>query len=441
MDDMKAYSLREFIEKLDKEKRILRLKKPVSKKLEMAGIFKALEPKCQPIMAKDSDSGMDVVCNIYPSKGLVAEALGCKTSELVMKMKDAIHKPKEPKVVEKKDAPVLEVEEKPKLLSLPIPLHTEGDGGPYFSSAVVFAKDPELGQNASFHRMMVIDDSRLAIRILPRHLNSLVERAEARGERLKIAFAVGLPINMLLAGATSVKLGVDESHIANALSEMRMVELENGIKVPAEAEFVYVGEITTETHKEGMFVDLTETYDIEREQRVVKITKVYHRKNPIHHVLLPGGLEHKMLMGMPREPTIWKEVEAEGVSVANVSITPGGCSWLHGVVSIKKKKGEDGKKAIDGAFRGHSSMKHVVIVDDDIDILNPLEVEWAIATRFQANRNMKVMENMKGSSLDPSADPRTYMTTKVGLDCTKPIDRRKDFEKAKFMGVKTEDYL
>jgi UbiD family decarboxylase len=393
------------------------------------------------MMAKDKDSGMDVICNIYPCKELIAESLGCKTSELVPKIKNAIDHPKDQVAVKKSEAPVMEMEEKPDLLSLPIPLHTQEDGGPYFSSAVVFAKDPELGQNASFHRMMVIGKDKLAIRILPRHLNSFLERADARGEALKIAFAVGLPINMLLAGASSVKLGTDEAHIANSLSEMKMVELENGIKVPADAEFAYIGEITKETHKEGMFVDLTETYDIERMQRVVKIAKVYHRKNPLHHVLLPGGLEHKMLMGMPREPTIWKEVESEGISVNNVSITPGGCSWLHGIVSIKKKKEDDGKKAIDAAFRGHSSMKHVVIVDEDIDILNPNEVEWAIATRFQASKNMRIMENVKGSSLDPSADPHTYMTTKMGLDCTKQLDRAKDFEKAKFMKVNVEDYI
>jgi UbiD family decarboxylase len=437
----KAMLFREFIDKMRKEGKALTLKKPVSRNLEMAGVFKALESRRMPIIGKDKESGMDVVCNVYPTKELVAESLGCAVQELVMKMRSAIENPKAPAVVGRKDAPVLEIEEKPDLLSLPIPLHTAGDGGPYFSSAVVFAKDPELGQNASFHRMMVLGKDSLAIRILPRHLNTFVERADQRGESLKIAFAVGLPINMLLAGATSVKLGVDESHIANSLSPIRMVELENGIRVPADAEFVYLGEITRETHTEGMFVDLTETYDIAREQRVVKLHKVFHRKGPMHHILLPGGLEHKMLMGMPREPTIWKEVEKDGIRVSNVSITPGGCSWLHGVVAIKKEKDDDGKRAIDAAFRGHSSMKHVVIVDDDIDILNPFEVEWAIATRFQASKGMKIYENAKGSSLDPSADPQTYATTKVGIDCTKSLGNKKAFEKAQFMKVNVSDYL
>ena len=305
----------------------------------------------------------------------------------------------------------------------------------------MFVKDDKIGINASFHRMMVVGKNKLVIRILPRHLHSFMEKAEERGENLQIAFAVGTPINAMLAAATSVELGFNEMTIANSLSYIRMVELENGIMVPADSEFVYVGEITKETHSEGPFVDLTETLDIVREQRVIKINKIYHRKEPIHHVLLPGGLEHKILMGMPREPTIWKEVEKAGIEVKGVNITPGGCSWLHGVVAINKKKDDDGKKAIKAAFNGHKSMKHVIIVDDDINIFDPNEVEWAIATRFQANKDMIIKEGVKGSSLDPSADVKTRMTTKVGFDCTKPLEGKENFEKAEYKKVYIKKYI
>lgn len=436
-------NIRSFIKKLETEDRIIMIKKPLSKKLEMAGVFKALENKKQPIVAKDKDSGLTVACNIFGDKQLVADALGCKPNELVLKMKHAIDNPSKPNIISKEEAPVLEVEIEPNLSQLPIPLHTEKDGGPYFSSAVVFAKDPELGQNASFHRMMVISNDKVVIRMLPRHLHTFMERAEEQGGPLKIAFAVGLPVNVLLAAATSVELGQDEMAIANTLSPVNLVEVDYGIKVPSDAEYVYIGEITKNMHDEGPFVDLTETLDIVRRQRIVKIEKVYHRKNPIHHVLLPGGLEHKILMGMPREPTIWKSVEKAGVIVKNVNITPGGCSWLHGIVSIEKKKKDDGKIAVEAAFKGHKSMKHVIIVDDDIDISNPNDVEWAIATRFQASKDLYVFENVKGSSLDPSADPNTRLTTKVGLDCTKPInpDEKKKFEKAKYKKVDVDEYI
>ncbi|MCC7569854.1 UbiD family decarboxylase [Candidatus Micrarchaeota archaeon] len=433
-------SFRDFVEKLKKETRVIELKKPVDKKLDMAGVFKTLENEKIPILGEDKDSGMKVVCNVYGDKKLVAEAIGCEQGELVKKLTKAIANPSEPTVIEKTEAPVLEKEEEVDLTKLPIPLHTDKDGGPYFSSAVIFVYDKELGRNASFHRMAVIDKDKLVIRMLPRNLNAFRDKAEERGENLKIAFAVGIPINALLAAATSVELGFDEMTIANSLSPIKMVEIENGIRVPAEAEYVYVGEITKEEHDEGPFVDLTETFDIIRKQRVIKINKIYHRKNSIHHVLLPGGLEHKVLMGMPREPTIWREVEKAGISVKGVNVTPGGCSWLHGVVSIDKKTDEDGKNAIEAAFQGHKSMKHVVIVDEDINIFDPNEVEWAIATRFQANRDVVMKEGAKGSSLDPSSDPETRATTKVGLDCTKPLVGKENFEKAEYKKVNVEEY-
>jgi UbiD family decarboxylase len=203
---------------------------------------------------------------------------------------------------------------------------------------------------------------------------------------------------------------------------------------------VFEATITSEMHDEGPFVDLTETYDIVRSQRLVKINKIHHRTNPLFHTLLPGGLEHKILMGMPREPTILNEVN-KVCECTGVNITPGGCSWLHGIVSIKKKKEDDGKSAISAAFNGHKSMKHVIIVDDDIDIYDPQEVEWAIATRVQADRDVIILPNQKGSSLDPSADPNTYATTKVGVDATATLSNLEDFEKAKFMKIRIEDYI
>ena len=140
------------------------------------------------------------------------------------------------------------------------------------------------------------------------------------------------------------------------------------------------------------------------------------------HGLLPGGLEHKILMGMPREPTIYQEV-SKVCEVQDVLVTPGGTSWLHGAVSIRKKTPEDGKNAIHAAFLGHKSMKHVFIVDDDIDIHDPNQIEWAMATRFQGDRDLVILPKQKGSSLDPSSNLETRETTKIGFDLTIPSDR------------------
>ena len=252
---------------------------------------------------------------------------------------------------------------------------------------------------------------------------------------------VGAPINFLLAAATSVELGKNEMEIANSLMPLRTVRLPSGIIVPADAEFVFEARITKEMHDEGPFVDLTETYDVVRSQRVVQFTRIHHRKDPIWHVLLPGCLEHKLLMGMPREPTIFNEVN-KVAPCTGVNITPGGCSWLHAVVGIKKKHAEDGKKAIEAAFAGHKSLKHVVVVDEDIDIYDPSSVEWAIATRLQADKGVHILSGQKGSSLDPSADPNTYATSKMGIDATKPlVAHGKNFTKAGWKKVNSNDYL
>jgi 2,5-furandicarboxylate decarboxylase 1 len=182
------------------------------------------------------------------------------------------------------------------------------------------------------------------------------------------------------------------------------------------------------------------TYDDVRKQRVFKVKRVTHRKNPVYHALVPGGLEHKVMMGMPREPTILKKVN-EVCECVDVSITPGGCSWLHGVVKIRKKSEEDGRKAIEAAFKGHASMKHVVIVDEDIDILDPLDVEWAISTRVQMDKDAVIKPGEKGSSLDPSADPETRATCKVGLDATCPIADRKFYLRAEFPKVNLKELV
>jgi len=192
--------------------------------------------------------------------------------------------------------------------------------------------------------------------------------------------------------------------------------------VPAECEAVLEGRMTRRLGDEGPFIDLTETWDIVRQQPVIEIDCITHRRSPIYHALLPGGLEHKLLMGLPREPTIFQAV-SEVTDCRAVSITPGGMSWLHAVVQIEKKAADDGRRAIEAAFRGHGSLKHVVVVDADVDPFDSMAVEWAVATRFQADRDLMIYENQPSSSLDPSAalvPGQKARSAKMGLDATIP---------------------
>jgi len=194
-------------------------------------------------------------------------------------------------------------------------------------------------------------------------------------------------------------------------------------------------------HAEGPFVDLTETYDVVRQEPVLEVKTITHRQDAIWYALLPGALEHKLLMGMPREPTIFRKVN-EVAHCLDVNVNPGGCSWLHAIVQIDKQSEDDGKKAIEAAFAGHGSCKHVYVVDKDIDIYNQLEVEWAMAIRFQGDRDLVVHERAPGSSLDPSADAGTHVTTRLGFDLTAPLDTAgKFFRKAAFPEVDVEKFV
>ncbi len=429
--------LRDFIKRLKLSKELVVIKKPVSKKFIAAGILKELDGR--PVLfERIKESKFQVIGNVFSSRELIAKSLGVKKKKLIFKIANAIDNPSEPQLVEKAQCHEV-VEEGVDLNRLPIMTHCEKDGGPYVASGVVVAKDPELGRNISFHRLMQLDNRRFAIRILPRHLNEFLKRS---GGELDVAVCIGNSVNFLLGAATSVELGFDEMKIANALEKLPIARCKTvDVEVPAHSEFVLEGRITKEIVPEGPFVDLTETYDVIREQNVLEIRKITHRKDALYHALLPGCNEHKLLMGMPKEPTIFREVN-KVCKCKDVNLTLGGCSWLHAIVRISKRDEDDGRKAIEAAFKGHASLKHVLIVDDDIDIHNPLDVEWAIATRFQAKDGLVVKPKEKGSSLDPSANPYTRDTSKMGLDVTKPLKNYlKDFKKAPFPKVKLWRYL
>jgi UbiD family decarboxylase len=147
---------------------------------------------------------------------------------------------------------------------------------------------------------------------------------------------------------------------------------------------------------------------------------------------------------MPKEPTIYAAVN-EVARCTGVVITPGGASWLHAVVQIDKQGPDDGRLAIKAAFRGHGSLKHVWVVDTDVDIYDPAQVEWAVATRFQADRDLYVYTNQPGSSLDPSGTHvpgRKSLTAKMGLDCTIPWDAdRGAFTRGEYGRVNLSEYL
>lgn len=417
---------------LEESGRLKCVREPISRIYEIAGVLKRLEPA--PVLFENvRQSGFRVAGNLLCIKADFAGYFGVQVSEIIPMLARAIEQRSPCQVV--KSAPCQEViVQNPSLDDLPILRHCEMDGGNYISSGVMIARHPRYGQNADFHRCMQFSQTEMAVRVVrSRHFDTFLRDLG----KLDVAVCVGNSPNVLVAAATSVEIGVDELEIANALEPVQVVRAKTvDLLVPAEAEFILEGTVYLDRlHAEGPFVDLTETYDVVRDEPVLEVKAITHRHDAIWQALLPGALEHKILMGMPREPTIFKKVN-EVVKCLDVNVNPGGCSWLHATIQIEKEAEDDGPKAIRAAFDGHHSCKHVFVVDKDIDIYDPLSVEWAMATRFQGDRQMLVMVKEPGSSLDPSAEPGTYLTTKIGFDLTKPLDtREKAFDKAHFPDV------
>lgn len=427
-------SLRGFLKEMEDRGEILHVKEGVSPRFEASSIMKAFDKG--PILYFDKVKGYQtrIVANVCGTRQRICYALKTDIENLYGKLTSAWRSPVKPKVV--KNGSVKEVWEKAKLSKLPVLTHFEKDAGPYITSAIVSARslDGKI-ENVSIHRLQVLDETHLAIRLVPRHLYRLWQMAKEKKEDLEVAIAIGLHPAVMLAASSPAPFGVSEFDIANALlgNKLRLTKCDNvDAYAPADAEILLEGRMPTRREvTEGPLVDITGTYDAQRSQPVIEVKGMLHRKDFLYQALLPSGREHKLLMGLPRETLIWEAASKTVPFVKAVNLSAGGCGWLHAVLSISKQVDGDAKNALMAAFSAHPSLKHAVVVDTDIDVYNMEEVEWAVATRFQTEEDLVVIPHVRGSTLDPSADQTTGLTTKLGIDATRPLNKPKEkFERA-----------
>jgi len=429
-------SIREFLKQMEAKKEVLHVKEGVSTKFEIPFVMKSFDDQ-GPILLFEKLKNYEtkVVANVCGTRKRISAALDVDQNGLCRKLTDAWRSPTKPKIVG--DGAVKEVEERVDLSKIPVLTHFERDAGPYITSAVVYAKSVDgTVENVSVHRLQVLDKKRLAIRLVPRHLFKLWQMAKEAGRDLDMSISIGVHPAVMLAASSPVPFGVNEFAVANALMDnnLHLVECEHvSASAPAEAELVLEGKISaTKETAEGPFVDITGTYDIERQQPVVEVVGVMHREDYVYQALLPSGAEHRLLMGLPHEVLIWESVSKVVPKVCAVNLSVGGSGWLHAIISIEKQLDGDGKNALLAAFAAHPSLKHAVIVDSDVDVFNVSDVEWAIATRFQASEDLVIVKNVRGSTLDSSADQETGLTSKMGVDATRPFTKPKEkFERAK----------
>jgi UbiD family decarboxylase len=428
--------LRDLLRELETSGELLEINDELSPRFEIPYVMKELDGRAI-IFKRVSGFAANVFAGACSSRKRILRAIGISNDSLYSRLLDAINNPRPPRTVA--DGPVSEVIEEPNLHKIPVLTHFERDPGPYFTSAIVAARTPDGVENVSFHRLLVLDEKRLAIRIVPRHLHRIV--ADTGGKPLPVSISLGVHPGISLAVSCSAPYGVSEFGVANSLmgGGLRLIECGHSeVYAPADSELVLEGWLHPEILvDEGPFVDISGTYDVVRRQPVVEVTRVLHRRDYVYQALLPGGLEHRILMGMPKEPKIFEFASNVVPRVKAVNLTPGGCGYFHAIISIEKQNDGDAKNVIMACFSADPSLKHVVVVDTDIDVFNLDQVEWAIATRVKGDEDLLMVSNTRVSSLDPASDQSLQTGCKVGVDATVPFTKPK--EKFELPKIPTSD--
>src|SRR5580698_1046896 len=431
--------LRGWLRQLVAADRLAVAQKGISLIDELAAIAKKLENDNAVLFPKPSGHESPVVANLFADRSWIADSLGVPSGELLSRFQNAVRHPLP--WVEVTAAPVHDVVHRDVdlLKQLPIPKHNEHDSGPYITAALLIARNPKTGvQNVSIHRCQVSGPDRIGVLLLPRHTLHYFRMAEEAGEGLEIALVIGVHPACILASQAIAALDSDEMEIAGALlgRPVEMVKCRtNSVRVPAHAEIVIEGRILPKVREpEGPFGEFPQYYGPRADREVIQVDAITHRKNAIFHTIVGGGMEHLLLGGIPREATLLDHLQRSFPSVHDVRLTRGGTCRYHLAVKVDKKSQGEPKNIIMGAFGGHYDIKQVVVVGMDVNIDDPNEIEWAIATRFQADRDLFVVSGAQGSKLDPSSD--NGISAKMGIDATKPLSTEPmEFKRIHVKGV------
>jgi 2,5-furandicarboxylate decarboxylase 1 len=422
---MMATSMRQWLEVLAQEKLLKIVDRNVSLRYELAAVGKKCDGRWAVRFNHPEDFSIPVVAGFAGSRTLLAKAMGVPVARASEHFAWAQANPAPCNLVDNRTAPVKEVIcSRVNLGSLPIPTHHEKDGGPYITAGVLVSKDPTTGtRNVSIHRLQVLGPNRLGILILPRHLSHFYRAAEEKNHALEVAIAIGVDPIVLLSSQAIAPLGFDEFTIASALygRPLNLVKCETvDLEVPAEAEMVLEGRIPPLAREvEGPFGEYPKYYGPATPKPVVELTAMTTRRKPIYHTIVPATMEHMLLGSVSREGGMLQVIRAAVPNAVAVHLTPGGTCRYHAVVSIDKKNEGEAKNAMFAAFSSSQEIKRVIVVDKDVDIFDPIEVEWAMATRFQAGRDCTVITRALGSKLDPSAEDG--VSDKLGIDATVPL--------------------
>ena len=455
-----ASDMRKWLAHLGASGRVAVMREGVLLKHQLAAIAKRLDGKQAAFFPHPDGHAVPVVSGFMSRRGWIAEAMGVTEPELLAAYRKASDHPLPWQEVAAADAPCQQVVTRDIDLhaALPIPTHSEHDNGPYITAGLVIARNPATGiQNVSINRIQVHARDRMAILMLPRHLHAFYQAAESRGEALDVAVVIGADPLTLLASQAISPIDHDELEIAGALhgAPLPVVKcVTSEVRVPARAEIVIEGKLLPKVREpEGPFGEFPKYYSAREDREVIQVTAITHRESPLFHTIVPAEMEHLLLGAIPREATLLALLQRSHPGVSDVHLSIGGVGRYHLHVKFKKKREGEAKNVILCAFGAHYDLKQVTVVDDDVDVHDPLQVEWAVATRFQADRDLVVIAGAQGSVLDPSttvgmempdgAPPPAHMqgiSAKMGIDATRPVVYHEHvFTKVKVPGEDTVD--
>ena len=418
-------TLRDWLDHLAARDRLALIKPNVDLRFELAAFAKRLDGRRATLFPRPGGHAMPVVSGLVSDRGWMAEAMGVEPHEVLARFQEAAIGPIAWREVA--SAPAQEVVHRKVDLArlLPLPTHNEHDSGAYITAGLMIARNPQTGrQNVSIHRCQLSGPNRLGVLLLPRHTHMFFDMAERRQTPLSVAIVIGVDPLTLLASQAIAPLDYDELELAGALHRQPLPVvrcLTSDVRVPAEAEVVLEGRLLPGVREpEGPFGEFPQYYGERAARHVIEVDAVTHRHDAIFHTIVGGGLEHILLGAIPREATLLAHLKRSFPNVLDVHLSLGGIGRYHLYVQIRKRQEGEAKNIMLGAFAGHYDVKHVIVVDEDVDIHDPAEVEWAVATRFQADQDLVVVPNSQGSRLDPST--RDGVGAKMGLDATKPLN-------------------
>ena len=443
-------TFRQFLDRLREEGELVDLHQPV----DIRHIATLVDQSPKALMFHNVIGyDMPVVSGIIRSRERAMMSMGVTNyGEIEQKLARGIAAPVQPRMVN--TSPTHEVimqGDDVDLYKIPIPMSSIYDGGPMITGGVVLARDPELGLNSGIYRFIVKEKNLTGIDIVtPNNMRLFAQRAFERNEPLPISISIGTHPFEIMGSGYRAPLGVDEMAIAGGIRGAP-VELApcKTIDLPyiADAEIVLEAEIlpTGWTWPEGRFGEFTRLMGGLHWNPLVRVKAITMRKDAIYYALhMPW--ENTWLAAPTRYATIRQALRTAGIQVKDINVTLGGCAFWHAVISIKKQPGE-AKNALLAAL-SVMDLKHVVVVDDDIDVHDPMDVEWAIATRVQGDKDVIVIPNARAKPLDPSLPQGAGVVptgAKIGIDATIPDGIPKEhYERITYANAdtaKVDDYV